>query len=456
MKIRTQNLIAIPPLFVILAVATGGLAYWTAQVEIHWGIREESTSLAITTAELLSSTPIQDAFAGNEAALTEARAPLERILEFGQALRITVFSPDGTRPLLDVSASRAEGLEEEGPVVSLPPDPAFSEAMEADSVYAGDVVSSEDGEAYIVSYAPVRNSSGEIAAILAVASDAGRLETLTERVLFRFGSMSIAMTLVGVLAALFLTWRVSRPINELGRMARLAAEGDYDQRITVAGVQEVGDLANTLDTMTSILSDVLSRGRQLLVNGDPFRTSQGLTRAFRSLRGSPTHDRAPKSMHMCAPSVGVGHPGDFWGNAEGDEWGCAWVGRVEAEAPLDAALTASTLERIFDHLFQTLGPEAAAGRIAALFRPVTLQVAWWPRDRPSDLVVVSLGADGPIFRPSTGAHPTVLHNFDQAGTDTLDQTLVLFDSVPFADLCEELPRSLHSVLCGRLLVISHD
>ena len=70
MKIQTQNLIAVPPLFIILAVATGGLAYWTAQVEIHWGIREESTSLAVTASELLGGTSIEGVAAGDEAALS--------------------------------------------------------------------------------------------------------------------------------------------------------------------------------------------------------------------------------------------------------------------------------------------------------------------------------------------------------------------------------------------------
>ena len=97
MKIQTQNLIAVPPLFIILAVATGGLAYWTAQVEIHWGIREESTSLAVTASELLGGTSIEGVAAGDEAALSDARSALERIVGFGQALRITLGADSGKR-----------------------------------------------------------------------------------------------------------------------------------------------------------------------------------------------------------------------------------------------------------------------------------------------------------------------------------------------------------------------
>ena len=52
MRIRTQNLIVIIPLFLGMAVATGAMTYSTARQEMLWGLEEEATSLSIAISAL--------------------------------------------------------------------------------------------------------------------------------------------------------------------------------------------------------------------------------------------------------------------------------------------------------------------------------------------------------------------------------------------------------------------
>src|SRR5437660_946634 len=53
MRIRTQNALAILPLFLFLALISSALLVQAERRELRWGVREEAASLAVATAEFI-------------------------------------------------------------------------------------------------------------------------------------------------------------------------------------------------------------------------------------------------------------------------------------------------------------------------------------------------------------------------------------------------------------------
>jgi HAMP domain-containing protein len=99
MRIHTQNLLAIVPLFLFLAGVSCALLYVSERGEYLWGMREEAASLAVATAEFMEGDAYRALVAGDTRSpyLTELRVPLGRILKRGQAKRILALTPDGSR-----------------------------------------------------------------------------------------------------------------------------------------------------------------------------------------------------------------------------------------------------------------------------------------------------------------------------------------------------------------------
>src|SRR5262249_27700657 len=89
MRIRTQILLAILPLFVVLGLVSSALIVHAERRELRWGCREEAASLAVATAEFLDGDRYRDLAAQGSVspAGAEWRLPFQRILARNQAKR---------------------------------------------------------------------------------------------------------------------------------------------------------------------------------------------------------------------------------------------------------------------------------------------------------------------------------------------------------------------------------
>jgi hypothetical protein len=83
MRIRTQNLLFIVPIFAGLAIPISLFSYRGQVAEIHWGMAEGLQALTLVTAEFLDAQACADLAAGHEpaagAALARLRTPLQRV-----------------------------------------------------------------------------------------------------------------------------------------------------------------------------------------------------------------------------------------------------------------------------------------------------------------------------------------------------------------------------------------
>ena len=76
----------------------------------------------------------------------------------------------------------------------------------------------------------------------------------------------IALSCVGVMLALWMAWRVSRPLRTLRGEVMTIAAGNLDRRVTVAGADEIADVATAVNHMASTLARNIRGMRELVAN----------------------------------------------------------------------------------------------------------------------------------------------------------------------------------------------
>lgn len=74
------------------------------------------------------------------------------------------------------------------------------------------------------------------------------------------------MLILSVILALFMAKRVSKPIEEINKSAKLLATGNYDTQFCGKGFLEINELSETLNTTANELLKVESLRRELLAN----------------------------------------------------------------------------------------------------------------------------------------------------------------------------------------------
>jgi len=101
---------------------------------------------------------------------------------------------------------------------------------------------------------PLMGRNDELLGILFVGSSRRELVLLTQRILTLAGVVAAAALLVGLLVSLWVSARITRPVEELASAAREVATGRWDTRIDVRGTDEIGQLATAFNDMTRTLA----------------------------------------------------------------------------------------------------------------------------------------------------------------------------------------------------------
>lgn len=442
MTIRLQNLLVIPPIFLILGLAVGILADRAAQEEILWGLREEAVAVAVTVGEMTTGAAVDRLAAGDSLVKERILDALSRTARHGQVESIVVFSEAKADPVLS--------WHRDSTAASLEPELADRSRGLRSATVVDRVRRWGPYPAALVAAAPVASSSGgaEPRGSVAVVIDANRLASITRELRTDFALLALLVTAIGVASALFLSVSIGRQIRELGLVGARVAAGDYGVQIQVSGVKEVEDLSNTLGTMASILSDVLARGRQALLIGVPFQFTRSMAAAYKDarLREAPP----PSGLEVGFSPIGKLPPGSFHGWRETPGQVVFWVGEVSPGEPLDLAIEAATANKALAHGLRQGTPEDAANSISELFHLSALQVACFPTatsDRPRALTVVGTGV------PLMNRDYCVIHSFQAQHTETLTGSLSLVRDLSAAEAASQIPLALPQTFSGAILLV---
>lgn len=442
MTIRLQNLLIIPPIFLVLGLAVGLLADRAAREEILWGLEEEAVALSVTVAEMTGREVLARVAEGDTAAAAEVRASLAEIARHTGMEAAVLYSVSRRGPVLtfdrDSASSRAGAL-------------LRAERLSEVRTHGllGPVSEEGGGAAALAAAAPIvgEGEGPAVVGVAAVVVDAGRLAALTGELRRDFALLGLLVTALGVAAALFLSLKLGRQVQELRRLGAAVAAGEYRAQVKVSGVKEVQDLSNTLGTMASILSDVVTRGRRALLVGDSFQLARGMAAAYREERVAT--GGAAVGLDVGSSLIGKPPPGCFHGWAEGPEGVLLWAGELTAGSALDAAVEAAAANRALARGIRDGRGREVAAAVLDLFRPASFQVAVVPArggGAPSPEVLAGSGV------PLRKGDAWVVHSFAAPHTDALSGSLSLFKDLAAEVAARELPLALPEWFHGVLVV----
>src|SRR6202521_4436178 len=101
---------------------------------------------------------------------------------------------------------------------------------------------------------PLTGRNNELLGVFLVGSSRKELVLLTNRIVKIAAAVSAGALFIGLLIALWISARITRPVEELAEAAREVAGGRWDTRIDVRGRDEIGQLAAAFNEMTQTLA----------------------------------------------------------------------------------------------------------------------------------------------------------------------------------------------------------
>jgi two-component system nitrogen regulation sensor histidine kinase NtrY len=110
----------------------------------------------------------------------------------------------------------------------------------------------EDAESFHA--IPLMGRNNELLAVLLLGSSRKELVLLTRHILQIAGVVAGAALLIGLLISLWVSARITRPLEELAEGAREVASGRWDTVIDLRGKDEIGQLASAFNEMTQTLA----------------------------------------------------------------------------------------------------------------------------------------------------------------------------------------------------------
>jgi two-component system nitrogen regulation sensor histidine kinase NtrY len=110
----------------------------------------------------------------------------------------------------------------------------------------------EDAESFHA--IPLMGRNNELLAVLLLGSSRRELVLLKRHILQIAGVVAGAALLIGLLISLWVSARITRPLEELAEGAREVASGRWDTVIDLRGKDEIGQLASAFNEMTQTLA----------------------------------------------------------------------------------------------------------------------------------------------------------------------------------------------------------
>lgn len=129
--------------------------------------------------------------------------------------------------------------------------------------------------------------------LVMLSSSVVPVDSTVETLTVQLQCLTIAMIAMGLILALILSRRLSKPIEQINHSAKYLANGEYDIRFPGKGAREVEELADTLNYAAEELSKVETLRRELIANVShdlrtPLTMISGYAEVMRDLPGENT------------------------------------------------------------------------------------------------------------------------------------------------------------------------
>lgn len=106
----------------------------------------------------------------------------------------------------------------------------------------------------------------EIEGYLFIDQDTGEFEQTKVELVKLLLMMGIVSFIIGLLLTIYLTRKISQPLNAMGRITHKIAKGEFEAKLEVKGDDEVGQLAKDIRSMAKQLKEYRDSRQQFLSN----------------------------------------------------------------------------------------------------------------------------------------------------------------------------------------------
>lgn len=120
-----------------------------------------------------------------------------------------------------------------------------------------------------------------VEAIFGIDMSAKFIDDLENRILIVSLIVTVVMIVIGILLALFIGNRISKPLNSLVQYAQIFSTGDLSKSVNIERKDEIGILANSFEDMRKNLSHIIDNVKEKSVG--IHHTSQTLFESFEEL-----------------------------------------------------------------------------------------------------------------------------------------------------------------------------
>lgn len=373
MRIRTQSVIGIVPLFLGLGVVIATLVFYLERKETLWGLREEGAGLAVTLAAFTQEegpshlAELSALGEGNE----QVGGPLGKAMRWRRAMRIVAFQPADGRVVFDLASTASTN----GAAVWTPSDVA--ELEKGDAAVFSRVERHPKYGLVMKSFSPVRDTQGAIQAVICVITDAGALDAQMHHGI-RLAAWGIGVAfLLGLVCALVVSSFLAERVQVLSEAMVQATRQQDAPVVSHAGlISEINDMDNTLNTMISVLRGVIAKTHRNLLDLEMYRTEEDLAAAFQQNYWTPKAVVRGDMTFVVRLVEGARH-GDFLNLIEAGQHVYCVTGRSAEKGNLPSTLKASaTLAFLEQQLFHR-DLQGALEMTAFLFEVADLQLIDW-------------------------------------------------------------------------------
>ncbi|MBZ0256650.1 hypothetical protein K8I31_11345 [bacterium] len=291
MRLRTQNMLFLLPVFLVTIVVMGGYKYYTEREVLLSGQENKANAFAVSIAEFLTPSSLNElrTISGNDDVVSgKVELAISRILDDGLAVRLSVHDPKtfqeiyawGQEPSIDGVAYISENREWFDRMLASD----HQEHHEGiDTLVAYPNENKKELPPILVASAPVDDGFGRLAAVVMVEMDASGINQESMAILRELARICCMVLLIGAAAALALSFVMSRSIKELTRSIQDVQSGNLNEIRLTSNIREIAALENTYNTMIDVLREEQQRDKDELMQIENLRIQKDLENVFRQV-----------------------------------------------------------------------------------------------------------------------------------------------------------------------------
>ncbi|MDP8242485.1 MAG: hypothetical protein P9L94_00280 [Candidatus Hinthialibacter antarcticus] len=381
MRLRTQNLLFLLPVFLVTIIVMGGFKYYTERNVLLSGYETKANAFAISISEFLTPNALQELHeisAADDVISGDLELAFARILDDGLALRLSVHDSQsfeaiyawGQEPTIDSVAYLNEHNDWFHQTVRSEHE---NESENYDSLFFYPNQGEPDQPLILIASAPVNNGLDELAAVVMVEMDVSGISELSFSILRDLLWICVIVLLIGVLAAFTLSFIISHSIRELTYAIQDVQSGDLHEIKLTSSIREINGLENTYNTMVEVLKEERERDQDELMSIESQRVQKDLEKVYQHVIWPEI-----KIQHNALSGVGVIQDiskGEFMDLVEVEDGVCAIVGRV-SEKEFTAIVSASSVVPFWRSQLQSGPVEDAVKCIGEIFELDWFECVW--------------------------------------------------------------------------------